>query len=51
MLKMWEESNLRFEHFTDGDINFTGITNEEIDPKCDELFSFKPIPFIPKKGD
>ena len=51
LLKLWEESNLQFEHFADGEIDINGLSENEIELKCEELFRMKPIPFIPQKGE
>jgi hypothetical protein len=42
---------LKFEHFTDGEVDINGLSENEIIMKCDELFRSNPIPFIPQKGE
>lgn len=34
-----------------GDIDLLGITEEELDMQCDELFSDEPITFVPRRNN
>lgn len=45
------ESTLAYEHFAVGDVDYNKLSEQFIDQKCDELFSMRPIPFYPKKGE
>jgi hypothetical protein len=35
-LKLWEEQNLQFEHFADGEIDINGLTENEIELKIEK---------------
>lgn len=48
IMKIYEDSNLYYEHFADGDVDLNMLSEAELDMKCDDLFRDTPIPFIIK---
>jgi hypothetical protein len=42
-MKIYEDSNLYYEHFADGDVDLNMLSENELDMKCDDLFRDTPI--------
>ena len=51
LLKKREEENLAFEHYIQGDVDYTGVTDQEIEEQCEVLFAEAPIKFVARKGE
>ena len=51
LLKLWEDQNTDYEHFADGDVDINAISEEHLEEKCQELFTTRPIEFVPVKGE
>jgi len=47
-MKIYEDSNLYYEHFADGDVDLNMLSENALDMKCDDLFRDTPIQFIIK---
>jgi len=45
------EPSDKFEHCAFGDMDLMGLSEEELDTQCDELFKTAPIDFIPRDGN
>lgn len=45
------EPSDKFEHCAFGDMDLMGLSEEELDTQCDELFKTAPIDFIPREGN
>ena len=41
----------KFEHCAFGDMDLMGLSEEELDTQCDELFKTAPIDFVPRDGN
>lgn len=41
----------KFEHCAFGDMDLMGLSEEELDTQCDELFKSAPIDFVPREGN
>lgn len=41
----------KFEHCAFGDMDLMGLSEEELDTQCDELFKTAPIDFVPREGN
>jgi len=41
----------KFEHCAFGDMDLMGLSEEELDTQCDELFKTAPIDFVPRQGN
>lgn len=48
IMKIYEDSNLYYEHFADGDVDLNMLSEAELDMKCDDLFRDTPILFVVK---
>ena len=45
------KTNDKFEHCAFGDMDLMGLSEEELDTQCDELFKTAPIDFVPREGN
>lgn len=51
ILKKKEEESQAYEHFIQGDVDYTGVTDQEIEEQCEILFSDAPIKFVARKSE
>lgn len=51
LLKLRDEENSAFEHYIQGDVDYTGVTELEIEEQCEVLFAEAPIKFVSRKGE
>lgn len=51
MLREKEELYKAYEHFILGEVDYTGVTDQEIEEQCEILFQEAPIKFVARKGE
>ena len=51
LLKLRDEENKAYEHYVQGDVDYTGVTEQEIEEQCEVLFSDAPIKFVARKNE
>lgn len=51
LLKLWEEQNVYYEHYAEGEVDLNQLTDADLDRLSEELFRNRPIPFMAKKGE
>jgi len=51
ILKKRDEESQAYEHYIQGDVDYTGVTDQEIEEQCEILFAEAPIKFVARKGE